>query len=783
MFRTTAALLAVLIAHARAPAAEPARGAVDFERHVVGLLGKSGCSAGTCHGSFQGKGGLRLSLFGTDPENDYLALTRGGGGRRVNPTDPDQSLLLLKATGRVPHGGGKWFAADSWQARTLRDWIAAGGRRVPGSGAVVRLEVIPAEYVLAKPGETAQLSVRAKFADGTEADVTPFCELRAKDDSVADVSPLGEVRAARSGDTAVVAGYRGHTAVARVFVPVPADGRDYPAVPAVNFVDREVFVKLKRLNMVPSDLATDEEFLRRVTIDTTGGLPTPDEVRAFVADTDPKKREKKIDKLLAHPLHAALWATKMCDATACNVDAMDGTPEQRTSRARMWHDWFRHRFAANVGYDRIARGVLTATSREGRKLPDWIGAEAARDQTSSKGFDATYRERATLDLYWRRFEGEEYFPLEKMAELTATAFLGIRLECAQCHRHPFDRWTQADYRAFANTFGRVRFDSSPELTVAVVELLEERRKLPPGKAGPPIPRLREVYLAERPRRLPHPDTGADLGAKALGGPELTGADPREALADWVARPGNPFFARAFVNRVWAHYFGPGLIDPVDDLAASNPASNERLLAALAEDFVKSGYDVRRLERTILVSRTYQLSSVPNDTNRRDRGNFARSYPRPMMAEAVLDVLNDALGTKEDFGTDAPADARAVEVATNRVRAGYAARVFRVFGRPARTSTCDCERPSGPTLPQTLFLMTDPGLLKNLTGGRLAKLLTAKKSDARIVDELFLATLSRLPDDEEKKAALARVSDAPDREGGLADVLWALVNTREFILNH
>ena len=409
---------------------------------------------------------------------------------------------------------------------------------------------------------------------------------------------------------------------------------------------------MKRLNVVPSDLATDEEFLRRVTIDTTGGLPPPDEVRAFVADPDPKKREKKIDQLLAHPLHAALWATKFCDITACNVDAMGASPEQRTKLAQMWHDWFRKRIAANVPYDKIARGVLTATSRDGHELTDWIAAEAERDRTNRKGFDPTYRERDTLDLYWRRFEAEEFFPLEKMAELTATAFLGVRLECAQCHRHPFDRWTQTDYRAFANTFGRVRFDSSPELTVAVVDLLEQRRKLPPEKAGPPIPRLREVYLSERPRRLSHPDTGAALVPKALGGPELNGADPREALADWITRPDNPFFACAFVNRVWAHYFGVGLIDPVDDLSASNPPSNGRLLDALAEDFAQNGYDIRRLERTILVSRTYQLSSTPNDTNRRDRTNFARSYPRPMMAEAVLDVLNDALGTKEEFGADA-----------------------------------------------------------------------------------------------------------------------------------
>jgi hypothetical protein len=781
MCRVTAVLLIPLICHTRATAAEPQRAAVDFERQVVGLLSKSGCSAGACHGSFQGKGGLRLSLFGSEPTLDYLALTRGGGGRRINTTDPNQSLLLLKATGQVPHTGGKRFAADSWQAGVIREWIAAGARHTAGSGSVVRLEASPAESVLTKTGEVIHLTVRATFADGTGADVTRYCELRAKDDSVAAVSGLGEVRAARPGETAVIASYRGLTATARVFVPVPDTGKPYPAVPEVNFIDRAVFAKLKRLNVVPSDLASDEEFLRRVTIDTTGGLPGPAEVRAFVADTDPKKRKKKIEELLAHPLHAALWATKLCDITACNVDAMDGPPDQRTKMARAWHDWFRHRFATNTGYDRIARGVLTATSREGHELGDWISAEVER--ASGNGTPSSYRERATLDLYWRRFEGEEFFPLEKMAELTATAFLGVRLECAQCHRHPFDRWTQTDYRAFANTFGRVRFDSSPELTAAVADLLEARRQAPPGKAGPPIPRLREVYRADRSRALPHPETGKALEPRALGGPALVGDDPREALAAWMTRPDNPFFARAFVNRVWAHYFGVGLIDPVDDLSMSNPPSNDRLLTALAEDFIRSGYDVRRLERTVLTSRTYQLSSTANATNRRDRTNFARSYPRPLMAEAVLDVLNDALGTTEDFGSDAPSGARAIEVATNRVRSAHAARVFRVFGRPARTSTCDCERATAPALPQTLFLMSDPVLLKKLTTGRLQKLLTAKASDARIVEELFLAALSRLPDEDERKAALERVSAAPDREVGLTDVFWALINTREFVLNH
>ena len=778
-----------------APAAPAPK--ADFERHVVAVLGKAGCSAGSCHGSFGGKGGLRLSLFGFDPDKDYLALVKGRGGKRVDADNPEASLMLLKATGEAPHGGGKRFGVGSPQYKVLRDWIAAGGRHTPGSGAVERVEVVPAESVLT-PGGAGRVSVQVRFADGTTADVTEFADLRAKDETIADVAGDGAVRAGRAGDTAVIATYRGHVVSGRVLVPFPQREGEAPAEPhrrpgsagaspsqeAHNPIDREVFAKLGRLNIEPSGPAGDAEFLRRVTIDTTGGLPSPDEVRRFLADPRPDKRERKIDELLRHPLHAAVWATKFLDITAANVDAMDGPPELRTKKARMWHEWFRRRVAANVGYDQIVRGVLTATSREGRGVREWIGVEAAADQASRGGFDKSYAKRESLDLFWRRFEGEEFVSLEKLTELASTAFLGVRLECAQCHKHPFDRWTQSDYRGFANVFAPVRFEGSPEVVATTAEMLEARRKLPKDKAGPPLPRMREVYVSAKPRRLPHPDTGGVLPPKALGGPELpAGGDPRVALFGWMTRPDNPYFARSFVNRVWAHYFGVGLVDPVDDLSPNNPPSHPKLLDDLAAEFVRSGYDLRRLERLILTSRAYQLSSTPTDTNRRDRTNFARAYPRPLMAEAVLDVLNDAVGAKEAFGDDAPPGARAVEVATNRVRADHAARVFRVFGRPARASTCDCERASGPALPQTLFLMADPALLKKLSGGRLKAILDRGVSDANAVDELFLATLSRLPDEGEKRAALARVDAAPDRTAGLTDVLWALVNTREFILNH
>jgi hypothetical protein len=759
---------------------------VDFERHVASLLGKHGCSAGACHGSFQGKGGLRLSLFGHDPGRDFSALTRGALGRRINPGDPDSSLVLLKATGQVPHGGGKRFDRGSWQYRVVREWIAQGGRRAAGSGQVKALRILPAEHAFSGPGESTTLKVLAEFTDGTRADVTPFADFRAGDDSIADVSPLGQVRGRRPGDTPIIVSYRGNLATARVLVPFPAArGAVYPTVRANNFIDREVFAKLRRLNVVPSELSGDAEFLRRVTIDTVGRLPTPDEVRAFLADPRPGKRRRKIDQLLADPLHAALWATKLCDITACDVGVMDGPPELRAKRAGMWHDWFRQRIARNEPYDQIVKGVLTATSREGRAVAGWIQQEVALIQAARRGFDTPYPDRATLDLFWRRIMGEDFFPLEQMAELTATSFLGVRVECAQCHKHPFDRWTQEDYRAYANVFARVQFGSSPEMTAATVDLLAKRRELPPEKAGPAIPRLREVYVTDhRPRALPHPETDAPLPPRALGGPALAGeGDLREALFRWMVRPDNPTFARSFVNRVWAHYFGVGLVDPVDNFSVANPPSNEKLLAALAQDFVANKYDLRRLERAILTSRTYQLSSTPNRTNARDRTNYSRALARPMMAEVVLDVLSSALGVYEDFGADAPPGSRAIEVAPNRVRAGYAGRVFRVFGRPARQTTCDCERPGAPALPQSLFLMSDPELLRKMAGGRLAKLLAEERPDAERVEELFLATLSRFPDEGERQAALERVKSAPDRRAGYLDLLWALINTREFILNH
>jgi hypothetical protein len=758
---------------------------VDFERHVMGLFGRAGCNMGSCHGSFQGKGGFRLSLFGYDPEKDYWAITHDSLGRRINRTNPDSSLLLLKATGQMEHAGGVRFSKNSWQYQVLRQWIANGTPWTKGSGDVAGVNITPPQLAFAKPDDTNSLVVKAKFADGSEADITAFTDFRTNDDAIADVSANGSVRSIKPGSTAVIVSYRGNVLPVPVMVPMQLKpGFQYPNVPTVSYVDTEVFARLKLLNMVPSDLSSDEEFLRRVTIDTIGQLPTPQDVKAFLADKSPDKRAKKIDQLLEHPLHAALWATKFCDITGNDTQSLELPQQLRSKRSQLWHDWFRKRVAENMPYDQIVHGVLCATSREGKQPEEWIEQVKVIDATIEKGFDTEYPKRDTLDLYWRR---QQNVPIEQWGERTAAAFMGIRVECAQCHKHPFDRWSQVDYRSYANVFTQVSFGVSPDAKKVIDEENNARKaKAPKGNNQNNV---KEVFVLANPNKgLSHPDTGLALKPKALGGPVITpekGKDMREELFQWLRSEDNPFFAKSFVNRVWGHYTGVGIVNPVDDFSLANPPSNEKLLDALAKDFTAHKYDIRHIERVILNSRTYQLSAKPNETNKLDKNNYAKAYIRPMMAEAVVDVLNSALGTTEKFPPDIKAGSHAVEVGASQLQNAALSYAFRIFGRPPRTSACDCERAMEPALPQRLFLMTDQGLLAKFNDpqGRLQTLLKSKMSDEETLNELFLATLSRYPTDRDRKAFAVHLQTASNRQAAFADTLWALINTREFILNH
>jgi hypothetical protein len=706
---------------------------VDFERHLMGVLGRMGCNAGSCHGSFQGKGGFRLSLFGYDPAMDYAALTREQMGRRINPVEPDRSLFLLKATGQIEHGGGRRFGRDSWQYRLFREWIVKGARWEKGSGAVSSLKVSPAEFASIKPQQTNQVRVLARFADGSEEDVTILSDFRVQDDAIAELQGPGKVKALRPGDTALVVSYRGNVRAIRILVPMPArSGGAYPKVPETNYIDREVFAKLRQLNMVPSDVASDTEFLRRVTIDTIACLPSPEEVRAFLADKSPHKRTKKIEELLAHPLHAALWATKFSDITGNNTNLLrfvKGKGVRPDVYSQMWHDWFRKRLAANMPYDEIARGVVCATSRDGKTPEEWLQQTREIEAAAEKGFETPYPEKPSLDLYWCL---GRLMKLEQLGERTAAAFLGIRLECAQCHKHPFDRWTQADYRSFANIFGQVVVGPSPEVTQALVKQnapLKVKGKKYQG------PGALEVHVSLKARQLPNPDfppvvlafnkkkkpifsKAQPLPAKALGGPEFPlerGKDARVAFFEWLRSPDNAYFARSFVNRVWGHYFGVGLVDPVDDFSLANPPSNPRLLDALARDFIAHKFDIRQLERTVLNSRVYQLTSAPNETNKLDRNNYSHSYLRPMIAEAVVDVLHSALGMTEFFGKGSPVPPgkRAIEIGSSLIFNPDLAIAYRTFGRPTRALVCDCERPRQAALAQTLYFMADPSVVNKI----------------------------------------------------------------------
>lgn len=774
---------------------------VDFERHVMGLFGKSGCNSGSCHGSFQGKNGFRLSLFGIEPDKDYAALTRDIQGRRIDLVNPENSLLLQKAAGLIKHEGGMRFAKDSWQYQIFHEWIKQGAQRAKGSGEISEIEISPKEYVFVNVGKTAWIKVTAKFTDGSVEDITPFCDFRLQDDAIARISAVGEIKALQPGDSGLVVLYRGKVTSARILVPMQAsESAKYPG--AINYIDSEVYDKLKKLNVVPSDLSTDTEFLRRATIDVTGALPTPQEIRTFLADKSPDKREKKIDELLKSPRHAALWATKLSDVTGNNTQALEQPADMQMKRSQMWHDWIRVRIEQNMPYDEIVKGIMTATSLDGQKPDEWL-EQTKRIEAAAAKYDTTeYSKRATLDLFWRRQQAVQTID---WGEKVAAAFLGVRLECAQCHKHPFDRWTQADYRAFANLFAVVAFNgkggacSTPMVKKLIDEENAERTKIATEKKQQ-ANTIREMYASTEFKTtslLKHPDTNQPLTPKAPAGPEfkiIERSDLRVKLFDWMRSPDNPFFARSFVNRIWGHYFGIGLVDPVDDFSQANPPSNARLLDALGKDFIEHKFDIRHIERSILLTRTYQNSSVPNETNRFDKVNFARSYVRPMLAEVVVDVINDALGTSEAYNLGAKDDPgpktmdgkRLIEIGASRLNNGNLAYALRIFGRPPRTTACDCERAMEPALPQTLFRMTDAGLLQKMKAptNRLAALLKDKtKVDDEVFEEMFLATLSRYPQPDEIAVFKEHMKSTTKRAEAFADVSWALINTREFILNH
>jgi hypothetical protein len=826
--------LAIPVVPLQAGGAEGVPAAPLFSRHVVPLLSRLGCNAGSCHGAVKGQNGFQLSLFGADPALDHTRLVRDYFGRRLSLLDADNSLFLRKATGQTPHQGGARLVPGGPEYQIIRNWIAAGAKldRVDQSR-VTRLRVTPAEQTV-RQGESYRLKVEATFADGSTEDVTALCTFEAVNKELAHVEPSGRVLARGVGDTAVVARYRAEPAVATLVSPRQGT-EPFPDVKPVNFVDKHILGKLRRLNIHPADLCDDVTFLRRVALDVTGAPPTPAEVRAFVADRAADKRRKKIDELLERPGYAALWATKSCDILRpTGFDARVGFAE--AAETRRYYEWLRARFRENTPYDRLAERILLATSREGRPEEEWVKeVRALTAENAAKTPDlAAYANRRTLDLYWQRANASGV----KGALQVAHGFLGLRLECAQCHRHPHDVWQQDDLLSFANFFMRVSAPgvtgSSPGVAKRADVMLEEAKKLK-EEAKKLDEKLKDRALAkEETARISNEVKALNDKAQAL---EVTGKrvkgseihtgvteshasvtstlgkqdskqfrllgskealtvppdhDPRELVVAWLKRPDNPYFARAIVNRVWAHYFGRGIIDPPDQLSPLNPASHPELLADLCADFVKNGYDLKHLHRVILNSRTYQQSAKTNPTNRNDTANYASFYLRRLPAEVLVDALNQATGGSETYPPELylPAGTKAMEVAggtggeRSQASLHYA---FQIFGRPGRNpdAQCDCERDTKPTIVQTLFLANHPAVQQKIAApqGRVAQIVKEIADDDKRIEEVFLWTLSRFPVDEERKACAKYLKESPKPERGLQDVLWGLLNTREFLLNH
>lgn len=744
-------------------------GAPSFSKHVVPLLNKAGCSARECHGAFQGQAGFRLSLFGYDLGLDHEELTRDKEkGPRVDTQAPDQSLALLKPLDEVDHEGGRRFRRDSWQHRILREWIAAGAVYEPvNSPSVNRLEIVPDQLLGAPDEASQQLQVIAHFSDDTREDVTALTHFASNDSGVAKVDKRGRVTITGPGDTALVITFAGAVQTIPVISPQPGT-IPFPEFPEFNPIDRQVAAKLRHLNIHPSDLCADEAFIRRAFVDAIGTLPQPAEIKAFLQAPAASRRRDLIDGLLDRPEYAIYWATHWSDWTGNNRSTLN--PNFKTSW--LWYDWFRDKLERNVPYDQLAKGIITATSREGRSLEEYqrevkaVYDRMRADRGRKNGFDnGAYGGRQTLDLYWMKRGGGP----EEMAIRTANTFLGVQIQCAQCHKHPFDRWTEADFKSWQSFF-------------MVTDVLATDG----GKRG---------------NRLDYHKVAVYRGAyrggvrqlekqppKLLAGPVVPyvegGKDPREDLWEWMVAPENPWFARSIVNRIWGHYFGTGIVDPIDDFNAANPPSNPALLDWLAEDFRRNGFDLKHLHRRIMNSRAYQLSHLPNDSNRHDRRNFSHARVRRLHAEVLVDAIDEITGVPTRYSsTFVPPGTRAIGLAPTTLGRASAEYVFHIFGRPKRIQTCACERSTQTGLVQALYLLNDSDLLEKIShpDGRARALADSDQTDDEIIDELYLRALARRPTHSEQATARTHfAADGISRLDAVEDLMWTLFNVREFV---
>ncbi len=709
--------------------------AVSFRNDVVPVLSKAGCSAGTCHGNKYGKGGFKISLRSQEPDLDLISVTRDASGRRVNPMDADHSLLLLKATTQVPHEGGLRFKRESEEYRILRDWIAAGcpddSEKAPK---LQRLEVAPLTQVLTEPKREVQLSAKAFFADGSTRDVTSLAVYEPANNLV-KVSHGGLVQSDGPGETTVLVRFLELQHPVRLaFIPARPNFK-WNAPREINYIDKQVFAKLRSLRVNPSVLASDTVFLRRAHLDLLGLLPTADEARAFLADSRKDKRARLIDSLLERNEFAEFWALKWADLFRNEEKTIDRKGVQG------FHGWIAAALRENQPVDQFVREIIAARGSTYLNPP------------------ANYY-RALRDPVTR-------------AEATAQVFLGVRLQCAQCHNHPFDRWSQDDYYDWAGLFSRVSY-----------KVLENKRR--DNLDSHEFIGEQVVYLADE-GKVTNARTGQPAQPRFLGAakPLAKDEDPLRELAAWVTA--NPLFAKSQVNRVWFHLMGRGLVDPIDDFRPTNPASHPELLDQLAKDFAAQKFDLRWLIRTVMNSRAYQLAAEPNDTNAGDEVNYSHVLPRRLTAEQLLDSQHEALAVPAKF-TGYPVGMRAgqlpgVEAVRLREKRKSSSDTFlTLFGKPMRLLSCECERSSETTMSQAFNLVSGPEINELLSApeNRIQKLIDAGKTEREIISELYWAVLSRPPTQTELLEFSARVGKAESQRKAYEDISWALLNAKEFI---
>ncbi|QDU58119.1 hypothetical protein Pan181_43450 [Aeoliella mucimassa] len=694
---------------------------VSYRHDVIPVLVRAGCNSGACHGSARGKDGFMLSLFGFDPKADYDRLTRELSTRRINRALPDDSLLLVKAVGGVPHTGGKLFDHDTVYYGKLRSWIEQGvPNDLEGAPTVESVEFYPPRIVLEGTGTTQQFVAIANYSDGSTRDVTNLAVFSSNNDSVAKLDGAGIATSGARGEAFVMARFDTHTVGSQVIV-LP-DGLDYqaPETQPANYIDELVDSKLTDLRILPSETCSDAEFLRRLSIDTIGMLPTPEEVEQFVNDRTPDKRAKKIEELVARDEFSEIWALKLAELlmVRSEVNRVD------YKAMFLYSQWLKKQIDDGVPLDQMVKDLLSA---------------------SGSTFD-------TPQTNFYQIEPDT----NKISENVAQSFLGIRMQCAQCHNHPFDRWTMDDYYGFTAFFSQINRKRGSD--------------------------YREWMIYNRGAgEVNHPVSGQQVAPKFLGGeaPDTKGRDRREIMAEWVTSEENPWFAPNIANRVWAHFMGVGVVEPVDDFRVSNPASNPALLASLGDHLIDYRYDLRQLVRDICNSNAYQRSTVTNESNETDLRNFAHAVPRRLPAETLLDCVCQVTENPEKL-PGLPLGSRAVEIADGRSGTYF----LTTFGRAKRESVCACEVQTDPTLSQALHMLNGNTVHAKVQQGNLVgRMLDSGSTVDEVLDAIYLRCLARKPTEEERQQIAQIVGDTQKPKAELEDVFWAVLNSREFLFNH